>query len=388
VSIASLLIAEFCARTFFGLEPLRHARTYQPLFVSGDFYNTLSHRELVNVPGGPVSLGYKDGGEGFFFDPGTKPPRTSTSFADFLFAHALSRYSAEDVDRISCEEKEATLVWVLGGSLAQGFSAMRKEETWHARLETMLRDQLRRRDLYVFNAAMGAFVSLQEKLAYHLAVVPRRADLVLIVDGYNDLIVPANFSVRPGDPYQVGMRFNLFFSDGFLWWAARHSAILRTMLQNRINRHVADVRRRLDRDDALFEQYAEAIADIYVENMTEVLDSCAARGQTCLVGVQPARTLTAEYVGARVDDVLSQKRIVELYRTLLATVAASPRSDRFIDFTHVFDHGEKLRYFADSVHPTASGQEVFARAMLPHVLAGLKSAQPVAGGFNRCKRLR
>ncbi len=54
---------------------------------------------------------------------------------------------------------------MVGGSVAQGFSASGKTTTWHAVLEGLLRTEIRSDDLYVVNAAMGGFVSFQEKLA-------------------------------------------------------------------------------------------------------------------------------------------------------------------------------------------------------------------------------
>ena len=307
--------------------------------------------------------------------------------SDFLFTHRLSRYDAAEVDRISCAEKDATLVHVLGGSVAQGFSADEKSDTWHARLEGLLRSKMRRQDVYVFNAAMGGFVSFQEKLAYHLASAPRRASLVLIVNGYNDVTIPANSGVRPGDPFQLGLRYSQLFNDGFIWWLARYSAIAHTVLQNEFNRHVADFRRRLEQDDALFERHAAAIADIYIDSMDQVLDICRARGQACLVAVQPARSLTAEHLGTRVDDILSQKRIARLYGVLLGRVAASPHRDRFIDLTHVFDKGEKLQLFADSVHPNYAGQQVLANALLAPTLAALRSSTTVLAPSDRCQKI-
>ena len=388
VVVVSALGAEFSARSFFNLQTLQYGRVYSPLFVSGDSYYLMPNEELPFTPGGPVEMGYRQQGFGFHYDLDSRAPRTSTTFADFLFTHTRARYSAADADRITCEQKDALLVYVLGGSVAQGFSAERKEDTWHARLEGMLRDRLGRQDLYVFNAAMGAYVSLQEKLAYYLAVMPRRANLVMIVDGYNDITIPPNSAVRAGDPYQVGLRFSQLFTDGFMWWLARHSAIANTVLQNEFNEDVARYRKRMAEDDVLFRRQAEAIADIYVENTGEMLAACRARGQACFVGIQPARSLTAEYLGTRFDDILPQKRIVEAYRILLDKVAASPMKDGYVDLTHVFDRGDKLQFYADSVHPNFAGSQVLARAILPHALQALKSAPPVPAVSDRCERLR
>ena len=232
IAIVAAIATELTARWSFGLQTLQYGRVYNPLFVSGDSYYLVPNERLPFTPGGPVAMGYREQGFGFHYDLDSPAPRTSTTFADFLFSHTRSKYSAAEVDRISCAEPGALLVYVLGGSVAQGFSAERTEDTWHARLEALLRDKLDRKDLYVFNAAMGSFVSLQEKLAYYLAVVPRRANFVLIVDGYNDITIPPNSATRAGDPYQVGLRFSQLFTDGFMWWLARHSAIANTILQS------------------------------------------------------------------------------------------------------------------------------------------------------------
>jgi len=386
VLVVSAVAAEFTARIFFDLETLQYRRGYQPMFVSGDYHYLMPNEQLAYVPGGPVALGYHEGRFGLYYDAATPPPHSSTTLTDFLYAHRHSRYRAADIDRITCAEPDATLVHVLGGSVAQGFSADETPDTWHVRLEGLLRNRLRRQDVYVFNGAMGSFVSVQEKLAYHLAVTPRRASLVLFVNGYNDVTIPANSAVRPGDPFQIGLRYSQLFNDGFIWWFARHSAIAHTILQNAFNAQVIEFRRRLNEDDAIFAQQADAITDIYVENMNEVLGACEARGQPCLVAIQPARSVTAANIGVRVDDILSQKRILQLYALLLEKVAASPHRDKYIDLTKVFDRGEKLQLYADSVHPNYAGQQVLANALLAPALAALRSAKFAPPLPDRCRK--
>ncbi|MBI3197636.1 MAG: SGNH/GDSL hydrolase family protein [Rhodospirillales bacterium] len=383
---ASAIVAEIAARTVFGLETLQYRRPYQPVFVSGDYHYLMPNERLPYVPGGPVALGYHEGRFGLYYDAATPPPHSSTTLADFLFTHRHARYDAAEIDRITCAEPDATLVHVLGGSVAQGFSADEAPDTWHARLEGLLRDRLRRQDVYVFNGAMGGFVSVQERLAYHLAVAPRRASLVLFVNGYNDVTIPANSGVRPGDPFQLGLRYSQLFNDGFIWWFARHSAIAHTILQNEFNDHVTAFRRRLNEDDAVFRKQAEAITDIYIENMNEVLAACEARGQPCLVAVQPARAVTAARLGSGSDDILSQKRMTEIYALLLDKVAASPHRAKYVDLTRIFDKGEKLQLFADSVHPNYAGQQVMANALLAPALAALRSARTAPPLPDRCRK--
>ncbi|MFO1087630.1 MAG: SGNH/GDSL hydrolase family protein [Reyranellaceae bacterium] len=388
IVMGSALAAELIAQQFFDLDTLQYRRPYQPIFVSGDYHYLMPNEALPFVPGGPVAMGYRPGAFGFHYSADTPPPRSAATLADYLFDHKRSRYDASEIDRLSCAGGDPILMYVLGSSVAQGFSSEEKADTWHAALERALRRQLGRQDVHIFNGAMGGFVSLQDRLAYHLAVAPPPpARLVLIVNGYNDLTLPANSGVRPGDPFQLGLRYSQLFDDDFMWWLARHSAVANAVLQNEFTDRIAGFRRRLEQDDAVFARHARAIADIYMENMEEVLDSCVARGQVCRVAIQPARSLTAEHIGTSAGDVLSQKRMVELYRSLLRKIAASRHRDLFIDLTHVFDRGEKMQHYADSVHPNYAGQQVLARALLAPTLAALRSARTVPAPAERCARL-
>jgi lysophospholipase L1-like esterase len=120
--------------------------------------------------------------------------------------------------------------------------------------------------------------------------------------------------------------------------------------------------------------------------MNEVLGACEARGQPCLVAIQPARSVTAGNIGTRVDDILSQRRMIQLYALLLEKVAASPHRDKFIDLTRVFDKGEKLQNYADSVHPNYAGQQVLANALLAPALAALRAAKSTPPLPGRCRK--
>ncbi len=134
ILIVSAIVAEAAARWVFGLQPLHYRWPYQPLFVTGDYQYLVPNDRLAFAPGGPDALGYKQRGFGFYASPETMPA-SSTPLSDFLFAHDRSRYSAEEVDRIACAQPDAILIYVLGASVAQGFSATGKATTWHAILE-------------------------------------------------------------------------------------------------------------------------------------------------------------------------------------------------------------------------------------------------------------
>jgi hypothetical protein len=385
VLIVSALTAEFTGRWIFGLQPLMYGYPYHPLLVSGDYYYLVSNDGLAAGPGGPTALGYEADRWSYRYRATTPPPRSSTDFTDFLFSHNRARYPAKTVDELACRDDKTSLVYVLGGSVAQGFSASAKETTWHALVEKALRQRTASEDLYVVNAAMGGYVSLQEKLAYYLAVVPRDGRTVLVVNGYNELLIPASSGIRPGDPIHLAIRYGQVFGNGFVWWAAKHSGIVNRLLQDEIIGNAMAYRRDLNERDDLFNIYAEAVTGIYIENMSELLADCAAHKRACLIGIQPARSVSAARAGVVIDDVLSQRRVVQLYERLLAKVAASPHRDRFVDLTRVLDGAEALKFYADGVHPDDRGQNLLADALIERTAEELKASTRSAVRSPRCR---
>ena len=385
VSVTAV-VAEIVARLIFGLQPLVYGYPYHPIFVSGDYYYLASNDELARGPGGPTALGYEADVLSYRYPVAALPPRNSTDLSNFLFRHNRSQYDSNAVDDLACGKPDATVVYVVGGSVAQGFSASSKATTWHAVLEGMLRKEMRNQELYVANAAMGGFVSFQEKLAYYLAVVPRDGRVVLIVDSYNDLLAPASSGTRPGDPHHLAVRFSQFFGNGFVWWLAKQSAIVNAILRMEIEGNIAANRRQLDENDEIFLRYANAATDIYLENTTEMLSDCEAHGRACLVGLQPSRSLTASHIGVKADDVISQRRVRQLYEILMGKVAKSLYRARFVDLTASFDSPERFAYFTDAVHPDDRGQKLLAEALLPRVAEAVKARVRRNSPTEHCNR--
>lgn len=386
VVVLSLVAAEFVARTVFGLKPLVIQTPYHPIYALAEFDNLSTNAEMARGPSGPLAYGYAEGLFGYYYDGGAPTPRSSTNLSDFLFRHTLSRYDAATIDRLACEQPNAAAIYVLGGSVAQGHSAQSKEATWHALLEGKLRKQLHRDDVYLFNGAMGGYLSLQDKMAYYLAAVPRDARAVLILNSQNDLIVPMSSATRPGDPFVLGVRFGQFFTDGFIWWLAKHSSIANALLQSEVKQVVQTYRQRLEEDDAAFARYAAAAVDIYFENMNEVLGDCATHGRACLVAVQPARSFTAINRGLPAGDVLSEKRMRGFYELMKQGIASSPYRERFVDLTGIFDRSDMAEIYTDGAHYSERGQEVLADELMQQALGLLKDAVAGSTTSARCRR--
>jgi hypothetical protein len=383
----SAVAAELVARYIFDLSPLVYTRPPQPVFVTGNQVPPAKLAALHDAPGGPGSLGYRPGGLAFQTDPAAPPPDSMTTLADFLFEHPLSRYSARDVDRILCGDPDASALFVLGGSAAQGFSASSRLRAWHVVLEDALRRKLGKPNLYVFNAAMGGYVSFQEKLAFHLAVAARAPAAVLFYNSYNDLVLAPISGTRPGDPVWLAAWYGAVYGDRSLLWLAEHSAIANTVLQNIVAGSMIDLVAGLERDDALFERRVGAAIDLYLESMSEVLAVCEAERRPCWVALQPNRALTSARTGGATPDVLSARRMRQIHDMLQQRLAGHRYSDRFLDLTGVFDGGERERYFTDPVHVSDSGQPLIAEALVAPIAPSLAATLPRTRAVDRCAAL-
>src|SRR5262249_38932979 len=122
----SVIMAELVARHFFDLSPLVYSRPPHPVFVTADQTAPAKLSALYPAPGGPTSLGDWPDGLACHVDPDAPTPASMTTLSDLLFDHKLSRYSADDMDRLLCNEPNASALLVLGSSAAQGFAATSK----------------------------------------------------------------------------------------------------------------------------------------------------------------------------------------------------------------------------------------------------------------------
>ena len=93
---------------------------------------------------------------------------------------------------------------VLGGSSAWGLGCTADERTVPGRLQTLLREKYPGRDLEVINAGQFGFNSTQELIYYHRLIAPMSPDLVLLLDGYNDVLADTMNSTS-GWPLNAGL---------------------------------------------------------------------------------------------------------------------------------------------------------------------------------------
>lgn len=89
---------------------------------------------------------------------------------------------------------------------------------------------------------------------YHLAVAPRKSEVVIVLDGFNDVVLPMNTAARPGDPYQTGIRYGKFYGSSFFAWLTEASSIFNILATTALHRHISEYRENIDRNDEIFEK--------------------------------------------------------------------------------------------------------------------------------------
>jgi lysophospholipase L1-like esterase len=344
-------------------------RPYEPYFVSGDFYGLVTTNTLLKSQEGPAAYGYQRQ-YGLYFNHARDGTWNAHWRSDFLFDHYLSRYSAQDVDTIMAGDPDAVHILVIGGSAAQGSSASSKNTVWHAQLERLLRQEFLRDNIYVFNAAMGAFVSTQERIAFDLAAAPRKPDIVVILNGFNDIHLPLELAVAPGDPVQLGKRYAQVYDNSLGRFVAAHSAVFRYFQKKMVSGYLAEYKRKVLNDRNWSTNLAGGIVRTYTENMKYLLGRGKQMNAHVLLFFQPWKALSSYRVqgGDQMPEFAFQ---LTCYEGIKSSLKMAEESGDFVDLTDVFSTDEGLSFYTDVVHVDDRGQEILAgtiaKVLIPQV---------------------
>lgn len=358
--LLALAVAETAARVLIGKNKTDR-RSFEPYFASGDVVFARSRSELVKAKGGPESYGYTKSVGVYFHTPNT--PATVFDRSNFLFEHSHSRYDSHQVDEIARSKPDSIRIFVVGGSAAQGLGASGKDTTWHAILEGKLREALNYKDIYVFNAAMGSFVTTQERIGYDVAVAPRNPDLTLILNGFNDLYLPVIFGTRPGDPYQTGLRYYQILNPSTGSWLEERSYLFHYFYYRLVYKKLTDNTNQTLSDTATAATLSEGIGNVYNENVQYLINR-GAKDSPVLVFLQPWRDL------ARVaNSHRPRSRHYGFYQNTSNRFRDRFKKEtRFVDISSSLSSAEGEMCFVDYVHFNDTGHKIVADVIFPHVL--------------------
>jgi lysophospholipase L1-like esterase len=366
--VVLVVLADVATRFFIGFQGPEIVQS-QPYF---GFGHMGSYSELWNSEG-PPAVGYRKTGGRYVYDVS----QTVRSFSDrgaFLFE--------ERAERASRQEPDALRVFVVGSSTAYGWGASSVDQRWWVPLEKALTRELGR-EVVILNAAVPGYVSTQDRVVLDYAVLPRKPDAVVILNGINDLQMPIFYGVRPGDPYIQSVLYRA--NDSLPYEALRRlgrSSYLAFILFQRLTLPAGGTYPELARDPVLRSALMDSIASLYIDNSRQMLARCEVEQVACLIVLQPTLPVTRNRLGLEPSDTdweyakTAASFYIEAYAEILRRARGLGEPNRFHDATQGFDGA--IAGYKDWMHFTDDGQVQLAEYMQP-VISRLLRQTPKFG---------
>jgi len=369
ICVLFFVLAELLFRCFPKVHYPDGCRTYQPFFVSGHYFYALKNVSQLERHSweGPSKSGYRSRNGVYLYYPKEALDSVTPRF-DWILMNEFSRYSPEQIDNLSQRATNSIRIFVLGGSTAMGTHASNKEATWDARLERKLRHRFARPDIHVFNAAVGAFSSTQERLAFELVVEPRHPDIVITLNGINDVLLPITYGARPGDPYHTGLRYAEHYERSLATVMGRWSRLVNHLRSGVLTARA--MKKHSDRILADREQadiFSSSIVRIYSSNMDKLLERCHEERICCLIFLQPWRDLSRSRAGMTPVDQRLFAFAREAYLMIPAHFVSSSNNSSFVDLSNAMSSEEACGFYTDQCHLNDMGQARLADAVFPGV---------------------
>jgi lysophospholipase L1-like esterase len=344
-------------------------KPFLPYFMFGDLYLTGSLDDVEPTSTGPGWLGYVRHGWAYAW----RPRRIGVRHAyEFLFDHGLSRYRLDEVDALPAS---ALRIFIIGASVAVGSAASIREASWHAIVERSLRDIFGRPDIFVVNCAMGSFNSMHERMAYDFAVAPRRPDIVLVMNGTNDLGNPLS-GVAPIHFGGAGLRYSQTWRPSIVDSLGERFEVFRLWRERRVMGAIDIEVATMLADPASREIALESVADVYVENMAWIIERALAGQSVPFLFYHPWRDLIRHRLGHPEGD--CSPEVAQFMRDGLSRIVKRFESHRFKPYFHDLTvplaTQSMLDCIIDTCHPNDEGQIILAKEVLNRIAPAVKLA--------------
>lgn len=279
-------------------------------------------------------------------------------------------------------------VAVLGGSAVQTGSSF--EFTIAGSLKLQLQERFPARDVEVINAGIVSSVSRQAIVYLLFTVFEYQPDVVILYDGFNDLMLPLNYESRPNFPYN-------FQAMEAAWeeYRGEHQSSLRRLVLDRSRLYHA-LRGRLasdgsDQKPGLFvgpnaKSADDVLADpewiashvsAYLSNWNQLIALSRAYDFEPVCILQPTAAFDPEHglkvlvEGYRLDDFAARdwmQAICFLYEeasSQIKTLSQEHEKHNVIDFSHLLLPAEP--HFWDIVHVYDESNAIVARRIVDQV---------------------
>ncbi len=258
--------------------------------------------------------------------------------------------------------ENTTRIFMLGGSVV--FNGGSNDTTIAGFLETRLdkNAQTLNRDVQVVNAGMTGYVSTQELILLMTQVVDFNPDIAIVIDGFNDCLVPFIMDKRLGYPYGFQSLEEAWYHSTEILESLRQlplyshirygSHVLRDLYPDWTYTQALKTQRTEEEADPVVEQATvEKAADLFLANWQKMAQVMQANQIDGLFIMQPMQYEFGWYTPFynRVESKMEILReefpnfVFQSYRTFLRD-----RPELFYDQVHTFEEGNQL--FAQRLH--------------------------------------
>ncbi len=260
-------------------------------------------------------------------------------------------------------------VAVLGGSAV--FNGLTDERTIPSLLARALSTRLGGRRVVGMNGGVVSANSTQELVLLVTDVLDVDPDVVVVLDGFNDIWSPLNYDDRVGYPYNFMVNeaaWRAYVESDNVEWLVSRSRVLQRI------RRLFDPNALAIRDPVPLaargetSQLAELpgrAAELYLKNWRKMAQICDANGIDCLFALQPTLLYRRPLVGAEQRIPIrapAQRAVREFYARVEREIGAGPEArtirggvvlslggmfenypiEAYWDEVHVFDEGNAL----------------------------------------------
>ncbi|MCM8790655.1 MAG: hypothetical protein NC938_03035 [Candidatus Omnitrophica bacterium] len=266
---------------------------------------------------------------------------------------------------VSKEKPEGTFrIIIVGGSGAMGYGSSSDETAFPRVLEKLLNTESRNKKFEVINAGLASAISAQELVLIVTELIDLKPDMVVIFDGFNDIVGSVINDRRPNYPWRFEMiEKALKVSPTKLFLNKRLKNFrLTKLIMNRL-----EEKRKAESINKLSSNPAGV--DAYLSNIRKMVRILRGLGIEPVVILQPNLYFKKDpsedekYILASEPPAL-QPIVKPMFINARERLAEMAKSDKFafLDFMALYDPYPDTIFF-DAVHVGDRGQAIIASAI-------------------------
>jgi lysophospholipase L1-like esterase len=307
-----------------------------------------------------------------------------------VLKHSGERFHHIFQDKLQeAQDRGSFRVFIIGGSVAFGHGAEDSERYYNV-LERRIKKVY---PVKVIPAAVSAINSTQETILFDLVVLPLQPNFVVILNGWNDIVLPSLFSVRPGDPMTMSTLYQKYYHRFFnlLVYLAQRSSLIDKWVLKTLQRDRSDFLEFFFANPEFVKTVSQSVINVYLSNLENIIEGCRLRNIGVLHFLQPSADVLVERSTILSEESRSayKKRmeiypwanvglgpfINETYAAIEKNIASKPWANVSCNMLNRFT----LDHFLDPAHLNALGQAVLAEALHQHLDPRLPEQKPQAG---------